>query len=127
MREISQETNNLSYQIIGAAMEVHRSLGPRLLESIYEDALCIELEERNIPYERQKIVDVQYKGCRLGDMRLDILVADSVILELKSVEKLLGINQAQLMTYLKITQKRLGLLINFNIPVLKNGIKRVIL
>lgn len=127
MKELDQTTNDLSYKIIGAAIEVHRTLGPSLLENVYEDALCIEFEDRLIPFERQKDVGITYKGRPIGNMRLDILVNNLIIVELKSVERLMGIHEAQLMTYLKITEKRLGLLINFNTRVLKTGIKRIAL
>ncbi|GAB5490999.1 MAG: GxxExxY protein [Phototrophicaceae bacterium] len=127
MQELNQATNDLSYKIIGAAIEVHRTLSPDLLENVYEDALCIEFEDRRIPFERQKIVDITYKNRLIGNMRLDILVNNLIVVELKSVERLMGIHQAQVMTYLKITEKRLGLLINFNTRVLKSGIKRIIL
>jgi len=124
---LDAQTEQIAYDVIGAAMEVHRTLGPGLLEQIYEDALCIELEERGIVYERQKPVGIWYKGRSIGDMRLDILVADRVIVELKSVERLEPVHTAQVLTYLKVTQKRLGLLVNFNVSILKNGIKRIVL
>lgn len=124
---LDAQTEQIAYDVIGAAMEVHRTLRPGLLEQIYEDALCIELEERGIVYERQKPVGIWYKGRSIGDMRLDILVADRVIVELKSVERLEPVHTAQVLTYLKVTQKRLGLLVNFNVSILKNGIKRIVL
>ncbi|MAU08635.1 MAG: GxxExxY protein [Anaerolineaceae bacterium] len=127
MQELDARTNDLSYEIIGAAIEVHRVLGPGLLESIYESALCVELEHRQIPYECQKEVSVLYKNQHVGVNRLDLLVADRVIVELKAVERLEPVHSAQLMTYMKITNKRLGLLINFNVRILKDGIKRIIL
>ena len=127
MKEVDEHLNDLSYQIIGGAMEVHKTLGPGLLESVYEDALCVELEERKIPYERQKEVGIWYKGRSIGNMRVDLPVADSVIIELKSIDKLAPVHTAQVITYLKITEKRLGLLINFNVPILKQGIKRIVL
>lgn len=119
--------NDLTYQIIGAAMEVHRELGPGLLEQVYEDALCIELTERGIGFERQKQISLQYKGHPVGNARLDLLVEDAVVVELKSVEYLMPIHQAQTITYLKITGNRLALLINFNVTILKDGIKRLVL
>lgn len=127
MKKVDEATNNLSYQIIGAAMEVHRTLGAGLLESVYEEAFCIELEEKNLPYERQKDIGIVYKGRSIGNMRADIIVDNHIIVELKAVERLQGVHDAQILTYLKITQLRLGLLINFNSTILKNGIKRVIL
>jgi len=127
MEEFDETLNDLSYQVIGAAMEVHRILGPGLLESVYQEALCIELEDRSIPYEQQKIVGIEYKGRAIGDMRADVIVDKRIIIELKAVERILPVHQAQLLTYLKITKIRLGLLINFNTSILKNGIKRVVL
>ena len=127
MKAIDQYTNDLSYQIIGAAMEVHRLLGPGLLESVYEDALCVELEGREIPYERQKDVSIWYKVRTIGNLRVDLLVDNRVIVELKAVETLIPVHKAQVLTYLKITKLRLGLLINFNTTVLKAGIERIIL
>ena len=127
MQPINEDMNDLTYAIIGAAMEVHRMLGPGLLESIYEEALCIELGERGIPFERQKQVSISYKGHSIGNGYVDILVANKVIVELKAVERLMGLHEAQVLTYLKITQLRLGLLINFNTRILKQGIKRLAL
>ncbi len=117
----------LTYDIIGAAIDAHRILGPGLLESVYEEALCIELEERGLSLERQKRIDIDYRGRIIGDLFADIIVESGVILELKSVEKLLPIHTAQLLTYLKLTGIQKGLLINFNVATLKQGIKRIIL
>jgi GxxExxY protein len=120
------DINDLTGEGIGAAIEVHKILGPGLLESAYEECLCRELELRRIPYERQKELPIEYKGLRLDcGYRLDILVANRLILELKACESLEPIHKAQLLTYLKLTGIKLGLLINFNVPVLKQGIKRV--
>jgi GxxExxY protein len=127
MNRLPDDINNLTYDIIGAAMDVHRILGPGLLESVYEDAMCVELHMRDLVFERQKQISIDYKGRSVGIMRLDLLVEDSVIVELKAVERLMPIHQAQAMTYLKITGKRLALLINFNVTVLKKGIKRIVL
>ncbi len=122
------EINQVTNKIIGAAIEVHKELGPGLLESAYEASLCRELSLRNVPFARQLAVPLNYKGMRLdSDMQLDVLVADTVVVELKSVEKLAGIHQAQLLTYLKLSKKRIGLLINFNVELLKDGIVRRIL
>lgn len=119
--------DNLSYQIIGAAIEVHRHLGPGLLESAYEECLCHELTQQNIMFKRQVPLPVLYKEVKLDcAYRLDIVVDDCVILELKAVEKILPIHDAQLLTYLKLADLRLGILINFNTAVLKNSIKRII-
>jgi GxxExxY protein len=123
---ISAELNALSHAVIGAAIEVHRTLGPGFLESVYEEALCVELKLRGISFESQVEVGVQYKGEPVGVGRLDILVAGALIVELKAVETLAPIHEAQLLSYLKATGHRLGLLMNFNIPVLRNGLKRII-
>jgi GxxExxY protein len=122
----SMEINDLTHQVISAAIEVHKTLGPGLLESTYEECLCRELELRKIPYERQKELPIEYKGIRLDcGYRLDVLVANSLILELKACESLQGIHEAQLLTYLKLTGLKVGLLMNFNVPVLKDGIRRI--
>jgi GxxExxY protein len=119
--------NELSSAIIGGAIEVHREFGPGLLESIYEEALVLELVSRGLEVERQKEVRLNYKGQPLNSTyRIDLLVEHQIIIELKAVSQVLSIHEAQLLTYLKITQCRLGLLLNFNVPVLKQGIKRVI-
>lgn len=121
------DINRLSNKIIGAAIEVHRSLGPGLLESAYEQCLCHELSLGNLSFESQKSLPVLYKGQRLDcGYRLDIIVEDSIIIELKSCEKLEPIHTAQLLTYLKLTGLTLGLLLNFNVPVMKDGIVRVV-
>jgi GxxExxY protein len=119
--------NKITEKIIGCAIEVHRNLGPGLLESIYEKALCYELEENGIEYKEQVGIPILYKGLSLGDYRLDLLVEDEIIIELKAVDKMDPAFDAQILTYLKVTGRKLGLIINFNVPVLKNGIKRVIL
>ena len=122
------DINDLTGQIIGSAIEVHKALGPGLLESVYEECLCHEFNLREIPYKRQHAVPVQYKGAKLDcGYRIDILVDDRVILELKAVNCLEPIHEAQVLTYLKLTGLRVGLLINFNVPVLRDGIKRLIL
>ena len=121
------ENNSLSGEIIGAAIEVHRLLGPGLLESAYELALERELVLRSMSVERQKAVPLEYKGIALGDgFRLDLLVNDQLVVEIKSVESLLLIHEAQLLTYLRLADKRLGLLINFNEKVIKEGVKRIV-
>ena len=122
-----KEEDRLSKEIIGAAIEVHRHLGPGMLESAYEKCLCKELEIRNIEFEKQKPLAVVYKGITLDcGYKLDVVVEGKVILELKSVNKLESIHDAQLLTYLKIEDLKLGILINFNVPVLKDGIKRIV-
>jgi GxxExxY protein len=114
--------------IIGAAIEVHRHLGPGLLESAYEECLCHELHLRGISFERQVDLPVSYKGLLLGcGYKLDLIVQQEVVLELKAVETLLPVHEAQLLTYLKLSGKRVGLLINFNTPLLTRGIKRIVL
>jgi GxxExxY protein len=125
-REPSKEVDDLARKVIGAAIEVHRALGPGYTENVYEEALCIEIENQGIPFERQVKVAVEYKGRKIGEGRLDLLVAKILPVELKAVESLAAIHQAQLISYLKMTHLQLGLLINFNVPVLKQGIKRVI-
>ena len=118
--------NKLSGEIISAAIEVHRILGPGLLESIYEEALVLELELRKIEVSRQVEVPVEYKGQRLTNiLRLDLLVNDLIVVEVKSVEHILPVHEAQLLSYLKLTGKRLGLLINFNSAVLSKSIRRI--
>ncbi len=118
----------VAQRVIGAAIEVHRTLGPGLLESAYEECLADEFTLRGIAFERQVDLPVQYKGKRLKTCyRLDFLVENSVILELKSVDSIMEIHKAQLLTYLKLTKKRVGLLINFNVPLLRDGLIRKIL
>jgi GxxExxY protein len=121
------DINDLTGQIVGSAIEVHKVLGPGLLESVYEECLCHEFDLRQISYKRQHSVPVQYKGAKLDcGYRIDILVDDRVILELKAVDRLEPIHEAQTLTYLKLTRLKVGLLINFNVSVLKDGIKRLI-
>jgi GxxExxY protein len=125
--EFKQASKDVSFKVIGAAMEVHRHMGPGLLESSYEECLCRELSHRGIPFTRQVAVPLVYKGVRLeGSLRLDLLVAGLVIVEIKAVEGVLPIHQAQLLTYLKHSDLWLGLLINFNAPLLKNGLTRIL-
>ncbi len=121
------ENSGLSGEIIGAAIEIHRVLGPGLLESAYELARERELVLRGMSVERQKAVPLEYKGVALGDgFRMDLLVNDHLIVEIKAVEHLQAIHEAQLLTYLKLADKRLGLLINFNEKTIKEGVKRVV-
>ena len=120
------DINDLTGKVIGAAIEVHKFLGPGLLESTYEKCLCRELELRKFFLERQKELPVEYKGVKLDcGYRLDILVENRLIVELKACESLQPIHEAQLLTYLKLTGIKVGLLINFNVPVLKEGIRRL--
>ena len=118
----------LTQQIIGAAVEVHQSLGPGLLESAYQSCLARELALRDLPFEQEKPLPVEYKGVKLDcGYRLDFLIAGKGVLELKAVDALHPIHEAQLLTYLKLTGCKVGLLINFNVPLLKQGIKRRVL
>jgi GxxExxY protein len=127
-RPLPNEVNQISGKIVDSAFEVHTTLGPGLIESVYESCLAHELAQRNLRYERQKTVPIQYKGVVLnGDLRIDLLVEAAIVVELKAVEGLLPVHEAQLLTYLKLTGCRLGLLINFNVPVIKSGIKRMVL
>lgn len=124
--ELDPSLNVLSREVIGAAIEVHRTLGPGLDESHYEAALAHEMNLRAMAFVRQPLVSVEYKGQQIGDRRLDFIVGSRLIVELKSVQEIIAIHKAQLRTYLRISRLELGLLINFNVPVLKDGIKRVI-
>ena len=118
----------LTEQIIGAAIEVHRYWGPGLYEEIYQNSLCHELRLRNISFENELRLPIIYKGERVGeDLRLDLIVGKKAIVELKVVKQLERIHEAQLLTYMKLTKCRVGLLINFNVPALKQGIKRFVL
>jgi len=125
---IDKETNDLAYKIIGCAYKVHRELGPGLLESAYEACLCYELNKMNIAYERQKELPLIYDNAKIDcGYRIDILVERKIIIELKTVEQLLPIHTAQVMTYLRLSGIHLGLLINFFSTNLQHGIKRLIL
>ena len=120
------DINQLTGGVIGGAIEVHKALGPGLLESAYERCLCLELDLRKIPFVSQKSLPIEYKGLQLEcGYRLDLVVAGKLIVELKACEQILPIHEAQLLTYLKITGIKHGLLINFNVSVLKEGIKRL--
>jgi GxxExxY protein len=121
------DINKLTGEVIGAAIEVHKALGPGLLESAYEECLCRELFLRKMSLKRQEPLPIEYKGVKLDcGYRLDIVVADQLIVELKACESLQPVHEAQLLTYLKLTGIKVGLLINFNVPVLKDGIKRLV-
>ena len=124
--EPSGHLDSLAFRVIGAAIGVHRLLGPGFLESVYEEALCIELALRGLPFTRQVPIGVTYKGNRVGEARLDLVVADCLVVELKAVDCIAPIHVAQVLSYLKATRLRLGLLITFNVPVLRRGITRVI-
>ena len=122
-----KDENTLSKEILGAAIEVHSHLGPGLLESAYEECLCRELAIRGLTFERQKPLAVFYKGVKLDcGYRLDVVVGGLVILELKTVDQIEPIHEAQLLTYLKLSILKLGIVINFNVPLLKSGIKRIV-
>ena len=122
-----EQINKLSGIILDSSIEVHKILGPGLLESVYEICLCKEFDLRGVRYKRQVTLPIEYKGEELdADFRIDLLVGDEIIIELKSVEILHPVFEAQLLTYLKLADKRLGLLINFNVPRLIDGFKRMI-
>ena len=119
--------NELTDKIIGAAIEVHRHLGPGLLESAYQECLCYELSRMGLAFTREVHLPLSYKGLQLDcSYRIDLLVEDAVLVELKSIEQILPIHSAQLLTYLRAAHKQIGLLINFNVLVLKDGIRRVV-
>lgn len=121
------ELDGLTERIIGCAIEVHRQLGPGLLEATYEEALCVELQDAKLAHKRQVSYPVLYKGRNIGEYRLDLIVQDAVVVEIKSVERFDSIFEAQVLTYLRVSGKRVGLLLNFNTRLLKEGIKRYII
>ena len=124
---MTTDINKLSSKVIGAAIEVHKHLGPGLLESAYEECLCHELELRDTSYERQKALPLIYKGKELDcGYRLDVVVDNQLIVEMKSIEKIEPIHRAQLLTYLKLSDIRLGLILNFNVTMMKDGIVRMV-
>jgi GxxExxY protein len=125
--EPSAEADRWAREAIGAAIEVHRHLGPGFLEEVYEEALAVEMTLRGIPFERQLPVAVSYKGHDVGGTKLDFLVGGSLVVELKAVDVIGQVHLAQLLSYLKATRLRLGLLINFNVPALKDGVRRMVL
>jgi GxxExxY protein len=122
----SEEAEQVATKVIGAAIEVHRALGPGYLEVVYENALAVELELRGMTFQRQSPIALHYKGQPVGESRLDLLVESCLVVELKAVETLAPIHTAQVISYLKATEHKLGLLINFNVPILRDGIKRII-
>ncbi len=125
---LPKETEEIASKTIDSAIAVHRALGPGLLEKVYEVCLCHELEKRNLKFERQANVPIVYDGISFEEgYRIDILVEDQIIIELKAAENFNPVWKAQVLSYLKVTGKRLGLLINFNVPLLKDGVQRVIL
>jgi GxxExxY protein len=123
-RQIPEEWNSLTSRIIGAAMEVHSILGPGMLEKMYEDALCVELQRAGIPFQRQQPIRMDYKGVPIGDLRLDVVVAELVVVELKAIDRALDVHGAQLLSYMRSASVPLGLLINFNVTKLTDGITR---
>jgi GxxExxY protein len=126
--EVGRNINALTKQVIGAAIDVHRALGPGLLESTYELCLCRELNLRAIPFERERPIPVKYKGVKLDcGYRADLLVDGKVLVEIKAVDALAAINDAQLLTYLRLGGWQIGLIINFNVQLLKSGIRRRVL
>ncbi len=128
MKQIPAETDQLARACVDSALKVHRGLGPGLLEQVYERCLVYELEKAQIECVRQLAVPIYYDGVKLdSDLRIDVLVGSRVVVELKAVEAILPVHRAQLLTYLKLTGHRLGLLINFNVPVIKDGIQRIAL
>jgi GxxExxY protein len=124
--ETSGRMGELTRAVIGAAIEVHRSLGPGFLEAFYEQALCVEFALRGIPFFRQAAVLVQYKGTPIGEARYDLLVDRCLLVELKACERLAPLHVAQVLSYLKATGLTVGLLINFNVPFLREGIRRIV-
>jgi len=126
-KKSEEESDPVTEKVIGAAIEVHRELGPGMTEVMYEGSLCREFDLRGIRYERQVPFNVRYKGVVVGQGRLDLLVEGDVIVELKACDSLSPVHRSQCITYLRATGHRVALLINFNVPVLKDGIKRVIL
>ena len=126
MGNFEVDSDNLTGEVIGAAIEVHRVLGAGYLESLYQGALAVELRGRGIRFEKEKIIAVTYKGNPIGESRLDFLIENTLVVELKAVANLTSLHEAQVLSYLKATNNNLALLINFNVTRLKNGIKRII-
>jgi len=126
LREPTAAQDRLARDVIGAAIEVHRMLGPGLLESVYEEALCVELAARGVEFTRQPCIELQYKGHPVGKGRMDLLVGNQIVVELKAVDQLAPVHKAQMISYLRMSGHRLGLLINFNVAVLRDGVKRVV-
>ena len=123
----NQRINNLREKIIGCAIEVHRIIGPGLLESAYEECLCYELSQAGIRFERQVPLPVIYKGVKLDcGYKMDIVVEGLVIVELKAVERIIPVHEAQLLSYLKLYDKKVGLILNFHVPRLRDGLKRIV-
>lgn len=127
VNDMDDKINFITEKIIGCAITIHKSLGPGLLESIYEKAMCIELKENNLNYESQKQIPVYYKNTNLGLFKIDLVVENQIILELKSTERMDPVYDAQILSYMKLGNFKFGMLINFNSSLLKYGIKRFIL
>jgi len=125
--EPNKELDILARKVIGAAIEVHRALGPGFLEAVYQEALSRELENAGIYFDRQAAVKVHYKGYEVGNGRIDMLVENELVVELKAIDNLAPIHQAQVISYLRALNKPLGLLINFNVSLLRQGVKRIVL
>ena len=126
LAEPPEELDRLARAVIGAAIEVHREFGPGLSEDAYEGAMAVELAARGIPFERQKRVEIIYKGIVVATGRIDLLVGGKLVVEIKSCEALIALHRMQTLSYMRLINQSLGLLINFNVPVLKQGIRRVI-
>jgi len=124
---LPDETETLINRVIGCCITVHRALGPGLLEGIYSRAVALELEHAGIPFEREKEIPVLYRGEVLCNQRLDFVIANQIVLEIKSVDFITQIHRSQVLCYLRLSRLRAGLLINFNVPILQDGIKRVVL
>ena len=125
--EPSAEVDELAREVIGAAIEVHRHFGPGFLESIYDDAMAVELRDRGLPFRRQVSMKLMYKSCLVGQGRVDLVVGRRLLVELKAVKAVEPIHRAQVMSYLKATGLKLGLLMNFNVELLKQGLHRIVL
>jgi GxxExxY protein len=124
--EPTPELDGLAYGVIGAEIEVHRVLGPGYLEGVYEEALCVELRSRGVAFERQVPITLTYKGHPVGEARMDLVVDERLLVELKAVEGIAPVHVAQLLSYLTATGLTLGLVVNFNVPLLRDGIRRVV-
>ena len=126
--QLVQDVNKTTEAVIGAAIEAHKHLGPGLLESAYEECLCHELKLRNIPFKRQVPLPINYKGVELDcSYRIDVLVNDEVVVELKAIDQILPIHEAQTLTYMRLGGWKVGLILNFNVPILIKGVKRLVL
>lgn len=124
--ELGEEDDELIERVIGCAIEVHRHLGPGLLEGIYEDCLCLELTQLGIAHQRQVLLPIVYKGVQLeAAYRLDLVVENRLVVEIKAIDRILTVHEDQLLTYLRISGHRTGLILNFNHAVLKEGIRRM--